>query len=85
MGQRWHEVWAMVSGIIEHLLESPVFYPGEEFAEEAYREFLLDDATTVYVAEECSICLGGAWHSKPGSQKTLEQALPNLRVFDGKR
>lgn len=49
---RWKEIWSLVAKIIDHLRKSPIFYPGEEFTEEVYKEFLLDDNVNVYVAED---------------------------------
>lgn len=49
LDERWKDVWSMVSSIIKHLQSSPIFYPGEEFTEEVYREFLT--VCDVYVAE----------------------------------
>lgn len=48
----WSELWALVSRIIAHLKDSPVFYFGDEFTEAAYRAFFLDDDTTVYAAQD---------------------------------
>lgn len=48
---RWNEVWGLLSQLIDHLKKSPVFYSGEEFTEEVYREFFGDAGTRVYVAE----------------------------------
>lgn len=49
---RWEEVWRAVGQIIEHLRQSPVFYPGREFTEDLYREFLSDNGTTLLAAED---------------------------------
>lgn len=49
---RWPEVWKLVSGIIQHLQKSPIFYPGEEFTEEVYKEFFADEDTRVCIAEK---------------------------------
>lgn len=48
---RWDEVWSLLQKLIEHLTLSPVFYPGREFTEDVYKEFFMDPATCVYVAE----------------------------------
>ena len=47
---RWEEIWALTSGIVRQLREPPVYYPGEEFTEEAYREFYLDGGTALHAA-----------------------------------
>lgn len=49
---RWNEIWELVKGIVEHLQKSPVFYPGDEFTEEIYREFFTDEDTRVCIAEK---------------------------------
>lgn len=45
--QRWEEIWGLTEKIIEHLKSAPIFYPGDEFTEDVYREFFLDDSTEV--------------------------------------
>lgn len=48
--EKWAEVWGLTKAIVDHLKSSPVFYPGEEFTEEVYREFFLDGSTAVHAA-----------------------------------
>lgn len=50
--KRWDELWSLLSRLIDHLRKSPVFYPGKEFTESAYREFFSDEDTAVYIAED---------------------------------
>ena len=50
--KRWDELWYLLDLLINHLKQSPVFYPCEEFTESVYREFFTDDSTMVYIAEE---------------------------------
>ncbi len=50
--KRWSEVWGLVEQLVNHLKKSPVFYFGEEFTEEVYKEFFMDEATSVYIAEQ---------------------------------
>lgn len=50
MIEKWSEVWTLTNAIVEHLKGSPIFYPGEEFTEEIYKEFYLDEDTHVYAA-----------------------------------
>ena len=47
---KWSEVWGCTREIIHHLTQAPVFYPGTEFTEEAYRAFYLDEGTNVHAA-----------------------------------
>lgn len=48
---RWTEVWDLVFMLTEHLRKSPIFYPGEEFTEEVYKNYLLDEDTRFFVYE----------------------------------
>lgn len=48
----WSDIWSLVFRLIEHLRQSPVFYPGTEFTEEMYKDYFMDHATHVYIAEE---------------------------------
>lgn len=56
--KKWNEIWKLLSQLIDHLKESPVFYPGEEFTEEVYRDFFIDAGTRVYVAENRDEMIG---------------------------
>lgn len=56
--KRWDELWFLLSKLIDHLKKSPVFYPGKEFTESVYKEFLLNENTTVYIAEEGNRIVG---------------------------
>lgn len=56
--KRWVEVWCLVEQLVNHLKKSPVFYFGEEFTEEVYKEFFMDAATTVYIAEHAGKVVG---------------------------
>ena len=48
---RWTEVWNLVFMLTEHLRKSPIYYPGEEFTEEIYKNYLLDEDTRFFVYE----------------------------------
>lgn len=56
--KRWTEVWCLVEKLVNHLKKSPVFYLGEEFTEEVYKEFFMDETTTVYIAERTGKIVG---------------------------
>lgn len=56
--KRWTEVWCLVEQLVNHLKKSPVFYFGEEFTEEVYKEFFMDEATKVYIAEQAGKIIG---------------------------
>lgn len=55
---RWSEVWSLLFQLINHLKKSPIFYPGEEFTEEVYKDFLTDEGTRVYIVEEADKIIG---------------------------
>lgn len=48
---RWTEIWGVLQQLFLHLQQSPVFYPGKEFTEELYQEYLMMEETRVFVAE----------------------------------
>lgn len=48
---RWAEVWDLIFMLTDHLRKSPIFYPGEEFSEEIYKNYLLDEDTRLFVYE----------------------------------
>ncbi|MBE5959848.1 MAG: GNAT family N-acetyltransferase [Lachnospiraceae bacterium] len=56
--ERWGEIWSLLSRLIGHLQKSPVFYPGEEFTEEVYKRFFLDEDTYVYAAKKAGSMIG---------------------------
>ena len=58
LADRWDEVWSLLEQLINHLKKSPVFYGGEEFTEEVYREFFADAGTRVYIAEKDGKVIG---------------------------
>ena len=58
LAHRWAEVWNLLSQLIKHLKKSPVFYGGEEFTEEVYREYFADAGTRVFIAEKDGKIIG---------------------------
>lgn len=50
----WSEIWSLTHAIITHLQQPPVFYPCEEFTEEGYRDFFLDESTQLHAAFDTS-------------------------------
>lgn len=58
LADRWDEVWSLLEQLINHLKKSPVFYGGEEFTEEVYREFFADAGTRVFIAEKDGKVIG---------------------------
>lgn len=54
----WSDIWSLVFRLIEHLRQSPVFYPGTEFTEELYKEYFMEHATQVYIAEDGNHIIG---------------------------
>ncbi len=55
---RWKEIWNLLEQLIHHLRMSPVFYLGEEFTEESYKDFFVDAGTRVFVAEDNGEMIG---------------------------
>lgn len=47
---RWAEIWGLTHAIVQHLQQPPVFYPGNEFTEDAYKAFFLEESTCLYAA-----------------------------------
>ena len=39
----------MYHSLVKHLEESPVFYPGDEFTDDVYMEYILEEGTNLYV------------------------------------
>lgn len=58
LSSRWQEVWTLVAHLIDHLKQSPIFYPCNEFTEEVYKAFFLDEPTRVFVAEKEGTLIG---------------------------
>lgn len=58
LNKRWSEVWSLLDLLINHLRKSPVFYPGEEFTEEVYKDFFKDNSTRVFIAESKGEIIG---------------------------
>ena len=48
--KNWKEIWNATESIVEHLRRSPVFYPGNEFTEEVYRDYYLSDSLELIAA-----------------------------------
>ena len=55
---RWSEIWALLAQLIEHLRQSPVFYPGREFTEALYRAYLAEQGARLFVAEDGARIIG---------------------------
>lgn len=51
ISKNWNEIWQLLQSLIEHLRNSPIFYPGVEFTENVYQDYLLDDNTRIFVSE----------------------------------
>lgn len=64
---RWKELWVLLEKTIGHLQKSPVFYPGTEFTENVYKEFVLESLTRVVVAKVENQVIGVMLASKDGN------------------
>lgn len=78
--ENWPEIWALVSSIINHLKGSPVFYFGDEFTEEAYHEFFLDDSLSLYVAKNENGQFVGLIEANVESEDFILSHVPNRNV-----
>ena len=78
--ENWAEIWTLVRSIIDHLKESPVFYFGDEFTEEAYHEFFLDDSLSLYVAKDENGRFIGLIESNGESEDFILSNIPNRNV-----
>ena len=79
--QRWQEVWSLLSSLIRHLQKSPIFYPGEEFTEEVYKEFFMESDTNVFIAEK-SGRLVGIIETNSGANDILTRNIPCSNIGD---
>lgn len=52
--EKWDEIWGLTNAILDHLKQSPVFYPCAEFQEDGYRDFFLDAGTQLHGAFDAS-------------------------------
>lgn len=64
---RWSEIWSILQQLINHLQKSPVFYKGEEFTEEAYQSYLMEENTKVLIAENNGRIIGILCARKDGN------------------
>ena len=65
--ENWNELWELLKALVTHLQKSPVFYPGTEFTEEVYKEFLVDESTRVVVTEMDGQLIGLITANKDGN------------------
>lgn len=75
MKQKWDEIWGLLSQLISHLRKSPVFYPGNEFTEEVYKEFFTDIETRVFVAEDKNKIIGLI----EANSENMKYLFPNIQ------
>lgn len=64
---RWPEIWSILQQLIRHLQKSPVFYKGEEFTEEVYQSYLMEENTKVLIAEKQDRIIGILCAGKDGN------------------
>ena len=64
---RWPEIWSILQQLILHLQKSPVFYKGEEFTEEVYQSYLMEENTKVLIAENNGRIIGILCAGKDGN------------------
>lgn len=76
--QRWDEVWSMTSAILECLRQAPVFYPCEEFTEDLYRDFLLDEETQLHIAFDADGNMIGMIETNTDTNAATEAPTANV-------
>ena len=54
----WKKIWEATENIIEHLRQSPIFYPGSEFTEEVYRDYYMSDSLELIAAYDNGMLIG---------------------------
>lgn len=52
------EILSLYHGLVNHLRQSPVFYPGKEFTDEVYLGYILDEGTYLYGVERKGELIG---------------------------
>lgn len=63
----WNEIWGLLQSLIEHLRKSPIFYPGTEFTESVYKDYLLDNSTRLFVGKMKDRIVGVITTNKDGN------------------
>ena len=72
--EKWDEIWGLLKNLIAHLQKSPVFYPGTEFTEEVYKDFLLENDTRLVAAQIEEQLVGIITANKGGNSFINNQA-----------
>lgn len=75
----WRRLWDATNRIIAHLKESPVFYPGREFTEDVYRDFYMDEATSLIAAYDKDD-LAGIIEWNKETNCLLSPSVPSVNV-----
>ena len=47
----WDDIWKLLLKLIGHLRKSPVFYPGTEFTQDVYKDYIFNKNTRLFIAE----------------------------------
>ena len=77
---RWSEVWGMTNSIIEHLRQAPIFYPGKEFTEEIYKDFLTDEKTRLCIAFDQNGEMVGMIETNAEPNQMIRQETKSINV-----
>lgn len=56
--EKQQEILALYRGLVNHLRQSPIFYPGKEFTDEVYLDYVLDEGTYLYGIESQGKLIG---------------------------
>lgn len=77
---RWDEIWNLTEAIIEHLRKAPVFYPGEEFTEEVYKEFFLDEETQLHAAFDADNKMIGIIETNQEADSLISESAKSVNI-----
>lgn len=78
--ESWDEIWGMTAAIVDHLKKAPVFYPGEEFTEEVYKEFFLDADTELHVAYDSDNKMIGMIETNQESDSLISESVKSVNI-----
>lgn len=78
INNKWDEIWSLTGAILNHLQQAPVFYPCEEFTEEIYRDFFLDEETKLHAAFDASGRMIGMIETNAETNAMIGAQLANV-------
>ena len=82
IAEHWEEIWALLDLMLTHLKDSPVFYFGDEFSEESYREFFMEEELTVFAARDGDGRIVGLIESNAEKEDFLLNRRPAYNISE---